>query len=196
MRQKSTERRNAILQAAFNTVCARGYYETRIDDVARAAGVAKGTVYLYFKDKPDLYVGVTVWLINQARTIIKDIARQQCSPSAKLQQVFSSWVEHLLSRPTAISLIFPEMNYHHCAITPRFRQRVMPELKKLIDDLSALVRDGIQKGEFRKIDPHLAAISFLGAFHAALLGVSRYLGGKNTPERALDIFFYGIRRSV
>ncbi len=196
MRKKSTTRRDAILQAAFTAICKRGYYETKMDDVARQAGVAKGTVYLYFKDKADLYVGIVVWLIGQARAMIKEVARTEQSPSAKIQRVFSSWLEQLVSHPAAISLVFPELSYDRCAFTNRFREKVLPEVKRLIDDIAALIREGIRQGEFRAVEPRLAAFSFLSAFRAALISAEHHPGGKSAPQRALDIFFYGIRRSV
>jgi AcrR family transcriptional regulator len=52
---KAEERRNAILKAALDEFSERGFAAARLDDVARRAGVAKGTIYLYFKDKEALF---------------------------------------------------------------------------------------------------------------------------------------------
>jgi AcrR family transcriptional regulator len=52
---RSAARREAILSAALDEFSARGFEATRLDDVARAAGIAKGTIYLYFRDKEDLF---------------------------------------------------------------------------------------------------------------------------------------------
>src|SRR5467141_156162 len=52
---RRTERREAILAAAREECSARGLAATRLDDVARRAGVAKGTIYLYFRDKESLF---------------------------------------------------------------------------------------------------------------------------------------------
>ena len=49
------QRRGAIVAAAFDEFVARGFAATRLDDVARRAGVAKGTIYLYFEDKEALF---------------------------------------------------------------------------------------------------------------------------------------------
>jgi AcrR family transcriptional regulator len=53
--EKSAARREAVLAAALDEFSARGFAATRIDDVARRAGVAKGTIYLYFRDKEALF---------------------------------------------------------------------------------------------------------------------------------------------
>jgi AcrR family transcriptional regulator len=49
------KRRDAILDAALNEFSARGFAAARLDDVAERAGVAKGTIYLHFKDKESLF---------------------------------------------------------------------------------------------------------------------------------------------
>lgn len=53
--EKSAARRNAILAAALNEFCTRGFEAARLDDVAKQAGVAKGTIYLHFRDKEALF---------------------------------------------------------------------------------------------------------------------------------------------
>jgi AcrR family transcriptional regulator len=52
---RAAERREAIVEAALDEFIARGYAATRLDDVAQRAGVAKGTIYLHFKDKEALF---------------------------------------------------------------------------------------------------------------------------------------------
>ena len=56
--EKARDRREAILEAALKEFTARGFSDTRIEDVARRAGVAKGTIYLHFADKEALFEGV------------------------------------------------------------------------------------------------------------------------------------------
>ena len=53
--ERAAERRTAIIDAAMEEFIARGFAAARLDDVARRAGVAKGTIYLYFKDKEALF---------------------------------------------------------------------------------------------------------------------------------------------
>jgi AcrR family transcriptional regulator len=53
--ERAAERRAAIVEAALDEFIARGFTATRLDDVAKRAGVAKGTIYLHFKDKEALF---------------------------------------------------------------------------------------------------------------------------------------------
>ncbi|GLH77949.1 TetR family transcriptional regulator [Bradyrhizobium sp. SSBR45G] len=52
---RAAERRAAIVQAAMEEFIARGFAATRLDDIAKRAGVAKGTIYLHFKDKESMF---------------------------------------------------------------------------------------------------------------------------------------------
>jgi AcrR family transcriptional regulator len=52
---RAAERRQAIIEAALDEFIARGFTATRLDDVAKRAGVAKGTIYLHFKDKESMF---------------------------------------------------------------------------------------------------------------------------------------------
>src|SRR5688572_13864810 len=53
--ERTAERRAAIVEAALDEFIARGFTATRLDDVAKRAGVAKGTIYLHFKDKESMF---------------------------------------------------------------------------------------------------------------------------------------------
>ena len=53
--ERAAERRTAIIEAAMDEFIARGFAATRLDDIAKRAGVAKGTIYLHFKDKESMF---------------------------------------------------------------------------------------------------------------------------------------------
>src|SRR5271154_1408074 len=53
--ERAADRRQAIIEAAFETFIEQGFAATRLDDVAKRAGVAKGTIYLHFRDKESMF---------------------------------------------------------------------------------------------------------------------------------------------
>src|SRR5688572_18005102 len=57
-RQRQEEKYERILQAALQVFAAKGFHEARISEIARAAGVADGTIYLYFKNKDDILLSL------------------------------------------------------------------------------------------------------------------------------------------
>ena len=73
---RAAERRQAIIDAAMEEFIARGFAATRLDDIAKRAGVAKGTIYLHFKDKQSMFEE----LIRTA--IVPLVGRMQGPPPA------------------------------------------------------------------------------------------------------------------
>src|SRR5690349_22408787 len=65
-RSERTDKRAAILRAATDVFAESGYFNAQVADVARAAGVAAGTVYLYFRSKDDLLVSIFERSMRQA----------------------------------------------------------------------------------------------------------------------------------
>lgn len=59
MSSASNQKHTAILDAAYELFGSGGFYETKMSEVAEQAGIAKGTVYLYFKSKEELFMAVT-----------------------------------------------------------------------------------------------------------------------------------------
>ena len=74
--ERAAERRQAIIEAALDEFIARGFAATRLDDIAKRAGVAKGTIYLHFKDKESMFEE----LIRTA--IVPLVGRMQGPPPA------------------------------------------------------------------------------------------------------------------
>ena len=72
--QKSAERRDAILMAALDEFSARGFAATRLDDVAKRANVAKGTIYLHFADKEMLFQEIIRTIVSPVITTLESTA--------------------------------------------------------------------------------------------------------------------------
>ena len=78
------ERRDAILAAALDEFSARGFAATRLDDVAKRAGVAKGTIYLYFADKEALFQElIRTELSPVVGALIEALARRHSDPAIR-----------------------------------------------------------------------------------------------------------------
>lgn len=192
MKHKSDTKRRAILEAAFAVVCEKGYYETKVEDIARRAGVAKGTVYLYFRDKADLYIGMVGWLLEQALALIRAVETERLSPRAKLTRILDLWAQGIFSRPAVIALLSVDTVHQGIKVRSRFHTHVLPHLQELTDGIARIIAQGIRAGEFRRVEPHLAAVSCLFAFRAGMLAVENRLPVKNPARAVQELFFCGI----
>src|SRR5713226_7792615 len=78
-------RTSGILEAARKVFAKRGFHEATVDDIANAAGVAKGTVYLYYRSKRDVYFAALKFGIEQMYSMLVEKLRDVSTPQDKLR---------------------------------------------------------------------------------------------------------------
>jgi AcrR family transcriptional regulator len=87
--RKAAARREAILNAALDEFSARGYAAARLDDIAERAGVAKGTIYLYFADKEALFQDIVRTMIVPVVTVVEHVP----PPGVPIRVVLSGLID-------------------------------------------------------------------------------------------------------
>lgn len=145
-----------ITAAALESFVERGYAGTRLEDVARRAGISKGTLYLYFANKEELFKAVVrEGLVSPIAAIRGVIDQFEGSTFELMRMMLFGWWERVgATRVSGIpKLIFAEAGN-------------FPELARFYVDevvnpghqvIAAIVRRGIARGEFRAVDPDYAA---------------------------------------
>jgi len=153
-RRLPEERPRQILDAALEVFGERGLAGARLDDIARRAGVSKGTIYLYFPNKEELFREVV-------RAIVVDRLRQAAAdagtgnPVDELKRYFRAHWDFVRSPEfqTIYKLVNSEL--HNFPDLAEFygREVIMPSTQLL----AGMIRRGIDRGDFRRVDPVLAA---------------------------------------
>lgn len=145
-RQKKLLREEEILAAAFEVFAAHGFEATRIDDVARRAGIAKGTIYLYFRDKERLFQAVVRNLIPKRLDLLVEALPGPPAEvlAALIGQMYASVVRnekvpYIFRMLVAESGRFPQLSeiYHREIIAPG-----MKAMRKVLER-------GVTQGVFR-----------------------------------------------
>jgi AcrR family transcriptional regulator len=123
------DRRQAILDAAADVFIAEGYAAARLDEVARRAGIAKGTIYLHFRDKQDLFQQLLQNLVGPMLDQIEALGAREDIPSPDLlRQMLGRMRTELLGtrRKDILRLViaegprFPEIaRFHHEHVVSR-----------------------------------------------------------------------------
>ena len=86
-RIEKTDKRDALLRAAIETFAARGFFNAQVADVARTAGVAAGTVYLYFRGKDDLLISIFEKTMKEAIASGRESIAKHTDPLAQLRTI-------------------------------------------------------------------------------------------------------------
>jgi AcrR family transcriptional regulator len=158
-RRRPNERPQEILDAALQVFAEHGLARARVEDVATCAGVSKGTVYLYFESKEELFREAIRDRI--ARTLeMLESATPPGDPVARLRRFIDAYWKHL-RRPLFASmyrLILAELPQF-----PGFTRFYGEEVSDKVMELAAqIVREGVESGHFRAIDPTVAARMTVG----------------------------------
>jgi AcrR family transcriptional regulator len=142
-------RQGEILAAAFEVFAAHGYEAARIDDVARQAGIAKGTVYLYFRDKQRLFQAVVRNLIpKRFDVLVKSLPGRPAEVvTALLSQMYLNVVRNERVRSIVRLLVAESGRFPHLAEIYH-QEIVVPGMRAM---RQALAR-GMEDGEFRESD--------------------------------------------
>jgi AcrR family transcriptional regulator len=107
-REREEKARLEAILASAETVFARsGYYEARMEDIAREAELAKGTLYYYFKSKDEIYLHL---LEREARAVHEEISRritEDASLLEALREAFDLYLEYFEAHPAYLKLFVP-----------------------------------------------------------------------------------------
>jgi AcrR family transcriptional regulator len=154
-------RRQELVDAAVAVFSARGVSATSVDDIVRAAGVAKGTFYLYFATKDDAVNAVAASMVEgvadriQAATI--DSTR---SPVERLLAI-GAGVREVGDEPYERELIEVFHRPENRVLHDRIGELA---LRRLTPTIAAIIADGIDRGQFRRQDPLRAAMYAMSCF--------------------------------
>jgi TetR/AcrR family transcriptional regulator, fatty acid metabolism regulator protein len=186
--------RDAILRAAIETFAARGFFNAQVADVARAAGVAAGTVYLYFRGKDDLLISIFERTMKEAIAEGRESVDSKASPLERLREIAALHLGRL-GRDRNLAIVFQIELRQSTKFMERFSATHLREYLGLIRDVIA---EGQAKGMFRKqINPTVAAKVFFGALDEMatnwILSRRKY-SLASEADAVVDLFIGGLGR--
>ena len=153
-------KRDAILRAAIDVFAERGFFNAQVADVAKAAGVAAGTVYLYFRSKDDLLVSIFERSMNDVLAECRAAIDGLDDPAARLSKLGHLHLERL-GRDKDLAVVFQVELRQSVKFMERFSETFLQDYFKLIRQAIA---DGQHSGAFRKdISATTATKIFFGA---------------------------------
>jgi len=194
MRKKAQNIEKKILKAALRVFAKRGYFKTTVDEIAKAAHLAKGTLYLYFEDKESLYVAMLDEHIKTTIALLSIIERSEKSAADKLTEILITLMHYMKTLKGAYP-IFSFDNIHLKGKTLKnLGTTILPELNELTNIISRIVKQGIDNSEFKRVDPDIAGSYFFNAIRTALFGSFLRPDLDVDANTVLKLFFEGIKK--
>jgi AcrR family transcriptional regulator len=153
----AADRKKWILEAASKSFALFGYKATTMDQVAKIAGVGKGTIYTFFSTKEELFDAIMMEVIREMKGIADGAIRPEVSFFENLQQVLNLILEFRGSHELLIKLSH-EINEMG---TPMAQEGMKKLETAVLSFLEKKVQEAIGRQELRPCDPQIAAFAML-----------------------------------
>jgi TetR/AcrR family transcriptional regulator len=151
-RGQPEESRAAILRAAVKEFAEHGVAGARTDAIAQTAGVNKALLYYYFQDKERLYGAVLDQVMSGLRERVFGALSSETRPREKILAYVCAYFDYLANNPLYPRLVQREM-MRAGQKQGQIERLVNEYFKPIFNRLKEVLEEGMQKGEFRQVDP-------------------------------------------
>ncbi|MFQ6065782.1 MAG: TetR/AcrR family transcriptional regulator [bacterium] len=188
-----------ILEAGEKLFAKKGFYPTTMEEVARAAGLAKGTIYLHFDNKRDLFFSI---IKNKLDILLEKIEKEVRKGELISQRIKLAIGIHLRFLEEnrdffKIMQALPESLKEE--MEKRLKGRVIEKQSRYIEILDQLIQKGIRNQEIKVLDSRKLAVILVGMMHSlTIYWISREEKGSLSQDGSLvwQVFWEGISKEV
>src|SRR5471032_3364567 len=187
-------KRQSIQQAVIQLMCREGLPSVTMDRVAQEAGIAKGTIYLHYKDKQELLDDVKNSSLDPMVTRMDEVFASEASPDRKLQTYSQRYLQYFDERRDLFRILL----YEREVVRVQSARYQGNRYKHLVDQTARAIREGMKKRIFREVDDRSIAVMFVEA-NVAIMN-QRLMTDSPRPVEddariIADLFLTGLARS-
>jgi AcrR family transcriptional regulator len=191
MPEAKEDKRQKIMDAVERLFTSRRFHEITLDQVAQKAGVGKGTIYLYFQDKDNLFFQTAISGFDE----LCGLLTRKVSDSAPFyDQLLNACIQigtFFRSRKQLVRMIQNDENRMYWQ-KGNIRERWMEKRQKLIDALAQIIGRGVAEGKIRKdIPPDILAKFFLGMLRTRARDLTDAPKAMQQFDVVLNLFLFG-----
>jgi TetR/AcrR family transcriptional regulator, cholesterol catabolism regulator len=151
-------RKSEILEEASKLFHKKGFHGTSVEDLAAASGVSKATLYYHTKNKEQILYDIHERFMQEGFRLLSEIEAATASSTEKLTQFFVAQCRLTDKHQSDIAVVMAELD----RLSPRRRRAMIDKREKYLAVLVRILSEGIDRGEFRPIDPGLTALCVMG----------------------------------
>jgi TetR/AcrR family fatty acid metabolism transcriptional regulator len=165
-RNVNKDKHERILRAAIKVFARNGFHNAKISQIAKEAGVADGTIYLYFKNKDDILIKVFEERLEEINTRFREMLQGIESPEDKLRLYIRLHMELMEQNRGLAEVISVELRQ-----SQRFMKEYVPvKFAEYMNLVSYIIREGKERGVFRAdVNPGVIKRALFGALDELIL---------------------------
>jgi len=191
IKSRIEQRKNQILDAATIVFSEKGYNRANTDEIAKKAGLGKGTLYRYFKDKKDIFFSVVDRGLNKLKEkMLKEVEDIQ-DPLKRIERAVKTYLSFFEENSNLVEILIHEQSSFRKRIAKRYFEHYYGNVERI----KRTFRKAITQGLMKNIDIE-TAISVLTSMLNGLIYMWQFEGRKySLKDKAsivIKIFFTGI----
>ena len=194
-KRKDNEKYHRIIEAATKVFARNGFYQSKIAQIAKEAGVADGTIYIYFENKDDILISL---FEEQMKAVLDNMAHQVAKTDQPVEQleIFASTHLGLIEMNKAMAEIIQVELRQSGKFMKEYKNERFQQYLDIIEDI---IREGQERGLFRKdVIPGVAKRAFFGALDEVsrfwVLSSRKQYDIKTVSKQISGFFLDGIRK--
>ena len=189
---KKQEKRSRILDAAATVFSKDGYHRAKVEEIARLAGIGKGTIYLYFESKRHLYYCMMKEIFDVFLESLYEQIEHQQDLKQSLKTVIEYTFDFLDNHKEMTNLLINRPG----TVDEDIQTWLSSQKQKIVQFLAGIIRDYTVSNGYGHVDSTLVAHCFLGALISLM--AERLFGRNNVDvsklsDDILEMLFYGIQ---
>jgi len=186
-------KRQSIQEAVIRLICREGLKSVTMERVAREVGIAKGTVYLHYRDKQELLDEVKSSALAPMMHKVEHILRADGPADQRLRDASLAYLAYFDQHRD----LFRVLIYEREVMRVQGSRYQSTRYQRLVHEASRVIGEGVRTGAFRDVDPHSVAAMFVEAMFALMN--QRLRSEKPAPveqDASLigDLFIHGLER--
>ena len=154
--------RGEILSAAEKVFAAKGFFSTTMSDIAREAEFGTGSLYKYFKSKEDLYVTLIDEKVEEINGPVKAELSRNAAAVERIKKVLGLQFEFFERNRDFFRIYTSERNRFEWTVKDELGKDLHEKMVAYIHLLAGVMKQGIEKGEFKPLDPMDLAHALVG----------------------------------
>ena len=188
--EKWLKRRNDIVDTSAKLFAERGYHMTSTTELCEANDIGKGALYYYIGSKEQLLVAIHDRVMDEVMLGADRVAHTGGSPPAQLAGLGEELLDVIFRFPDHVWVFLHEFP----ALTGERAEQFRLRRREYERRVEAVLQAGIECGEFRRVDPRLTALAWLGMHNYTYLSLRAggHFSVKEVAKSFADIFVWGL----
>lgn len=188
---KRANRRNEIMIEAARLFAKKSYHSVTVDEVAGGVGIAKGTIYLYFKSKENLYLSILEQAFEELEDRMSEEIEKGAPSPAKLSEVLKVVFSYFRTNVDVLRILTRDETHlirEHFELTEQWKNRGVALYKKVLDR-------GVGEGSFKPMNTTLTALIIYGLVRSVTFHYETTKSPEKVAEEVFEVIAHGVLTS-